>query len=546
MLSKARSGENLLSGEKLQLTPSQAAEASQLAGNAGIVAAGNVAGRLLGLGREMAKSYYFGAGGAADALTIALRVPALIYDLFAGGMVNSALVPVFVDYDRENRARLWELLSVMASVGVMLFALFALLLFLLAAPVATVMNAGASPAGLDLTTRLLRLTAPAVLFLGLAGIFMGALYALKRFSIPAFAGVALNGGMVLAAVVLHERLGLAAMALGLLLGALVQLLLQRWRLRDAALSFHFDLSHPGLRRITWLYAPIFLGLLVEVLISRPLTYRLASLSGEGGISWMEYAVTLSQFPRGLVALGVSVAVLPLLAGRAAAERAGQAEARESFRAILTQGLRLILFLVVPASLGLLLLARPVVVQLLQHGSFTAFDSQMTSRALQLYLLTLPLAAVDGLLVYTFYARQDTLTPTLIGVGSVAFYLVLAFALFSRLGLFSLMVAEGGKLAAHTLISSLLLSRRLRGFGRHGVLALLGKTLLASLGMVSVLWVMVQVPANLDPASNLLHLLLLLAVGLAVFLALAAALNIQEVTLLQTVVKNQWQKVRSGP
>jgi putative peptidoglycan lipid II flippase len=526
----------------VQSMPREIPETAEIAHYAGIVAAGSAAGRILGLGREAVKSHYFGAGDAADALTIAVRVPILLYDLFIGGMITSTLVPLFVKYAEDGRRRLWEFLSVVATLGTIAFALVTLFLVVFAAPISAFMSSGSSTAVLAQTTILLRLTAPATLFLSLSGILMGALYALKRFAFPAFAAAILNGGIVLGTLLLQEQLGPGSMALGLLLGAVLQLALQRRGLNDVPLHFRFDLRHPGIRRLSTLYLPIFLGLLFEVMLSRPLTYRLASLSGAGGISRMEYAQILSQFPRGLVALGISAAVLPLLARHAAQEREGTHQSRAAFRSTLARGMRLILVLIIPAALGMFILAQPVVVLLLEHGSFLPQDTLVTAHALQLYLTALPVAAVDGLLVYAFFARQDTATPAIAGVGSVALYLLLAFALQPILGLYGIVVADGLKLAGHLALLLVLLGKKLGGFGRHGLLPTLLRTLLAAGIMGIWIWGLMSIlpaPATYGSITGEITQVILPALaGLIVYILLAAALGVEEMLLLWTAVKKQ--------
>mgnify|MGYP001560271028 CR=1 FL=1 len=282
---------------------------------ASIIAAGNVISRVLGLARESVKSHLFGSGTAVDALNIALIVPVQFYELVTGGLVNSALVPVFSDTAERDREELWRLVSTLLSLAAV--ALSGLLVVLeLAAPLlARVLNDSPDPAALALTARLMRITLPGVMFLSFSGILTGLLYALRRFTVPAFMAAVFNASMVLAALGLQKWLHVQAMALGLLLGAMAQVACQWPALRDARLRPRFEWRHPGLRRIFRLYVPIILGLLVtQVQIFVGL--RLASGTGPGGISWMNYATTLMQFPLGLAAYAVSLAVLPTLARHA--------------------------------------------------------------------------------------------------------------------------------------------------------------------------------------------------------------------------------------
>ncbi|HEC23396.1 MAG TPA: murein biosynthesis integral membrane protein MurJ, partial [Chloroflexi bacterium] len=450
------------------LSGSPSHETAQIARAASVIALGNTVSRVLGLVRETVKSHFFGAGGAVDAYNVATIVPTMMYDLLVGGAVDSSLVPVFSAYVAEKREELWGLVSVLLSLVVVALAAFILLVEAFAPQVAFLLSSGSSPAVLDLTARLLRITVPAVLFLNLSGVLSGLLYALKRFAFPAFAAAVFNAGIVAATLLFHNRLDISAMALGLLIGAILQFLLQVSGLRDARLRFRLTLRHPALRRIVTLYTPIVLGLLVEILISRPISYNLASQTGEGGISWMNYATYLRQLPQGLVATAISFAVLPTLSTHAARERRSRGEEKGAFQSMLAKGLRLVVVLIVPATVGLFILARPTVDLLFEHGDFLPFDTLMTTQALQFYLLGLPFAAIDLLLVFAFYARQDTLTPALIGVGVNVIYLGAAVALLPSWGLFSLMIADSLKQLLHALISGAILWKRLGGLSEHGL------------------------------------------------------------------------------
>jgi putative peptidoglycan lipid II flippase len=338
-----------------------------LARAAGVISLGNIASRVLGLARETVKADFFGAGGAVDAFNVAAVVPTMLYDLLVGGMVSSALVPVFSEYDaQERREALWGLVSILLSMTVVVLAVAIVLLELFAPQVAFLMSSGSEPEVLAEAARLLRVTGPALLFLSLSGLLSGLLYALKRFSYPAMTAAAFNAAIVAVTLLVGRQWGIVAMALGLLLGAIVQVALQLPGLRDARLRFRFDWRHPGLRRIGVLYAPIVLGLMLDVLVSRTISYNLASRTGEGGISWMNYATTLIQFPHGLVATAVSIAILPTLSSHAAVENGGD---NGPFRATLAQGLRLVIVLIVPATIGLLVLTTPTIALLFEHGDF---------------------------------------------------------------------------------------------------------------------------------------------------------------------------------
>lgn len=532
-------------GDDVQITPppdglSQPAapETGQIARIASIISLGNVTSRVLGLVRDSVKSYYFGAGATVDAYNIAALVPVMLYDLLIGGVVNSSLVPVFSEYAHDRRDELWGLVSVLLNLILVVLVICILIVEAFPLQVAFLLSSGKPPDDLALTANLLRITTPAVIFLGLSGLLTGVLYALKRFTLPAFTAAVFNASIVIAAWLFGNRLDITAMALGLLAGAILQVALQLPGLRDARLRLRLTLSHPALRQIAILYFPIMLGLIVDVLALRVISYNLASMTGEGGISWMGYATTLQQLPQGLVATAVSFAILPTLSAQAAHDlNTGQ---KGAFQATLARGLRLVIVLIIPATVGLFILAQPTVALLFEHGDFLAHDSQITSQALQLYLLGLPFAAVDLLLVFSFYARRDTLTPSLIGIGTIVLNLATALILLPTFSLFSLMIADSVKQVAHALISWLILRRRLGNLAEHAISGAFLKALLASSIMGLVTYGALWSVQTVLPGSGLIAKALVVGVpallGAATYLGLITVLRVQEIRLLWSAVR----------
>ncbi len=527
----------------------------------GVLALGNIASRVLGLAREIALTNLFGATGAVDALKVATTVPTAFYDLLIGGHVNSAIIPILSEIvTREGQAALWRLVSILVSLVTVALALLVLLLELFAPQVVLV----AGGAGFDLQTQalaadLLRLTAPALLFMSLFAVLSGALYALRVFTWPAFAGAAFNASIVLLTVlfapppvltpVLHglsaqwiigrPAHGIAVVAVGWLVGALVQLALQFPGMKGARLGLTLRWNHPAIRQIMRLYAPVMFSLVMDTLIIRPFSYTLASQTGEGNIGYMAWATTLIQFPHGLVATAISIAILPTLSRQAALT---SREGNRAFQDTLGLGLRLSTTLILPATIGLFVLATPIVALLFEHGAFVAKDTLMTVQALRLYLFGLPFAAVDLLLVYAFYARQDTLTPAIIGLISLVLYMVVAVLLLPRFGLFSLMVADSTKHVVHASLSFILLRRRLGGFSGQRLLLTLAKTGIAALLMGIAAWFAAPAIIRLFPSGSLLDELAVVglsgALSVAIFGAVAALLRIEELAWLGGLLRRR--------
>ena len=454
---------------------------------AAILAIGNTVSRVLGLVREIIKSDLFGASNLLGAYTVAALVPMTLFNLITGGeMVSSSLVPVFSDYAaKEKRAELWKIVSGFLTLSTVLLSLLIILVEIFTPQVAWLSGARnyQDPTLVPITIELMRLATPAVLFLSIASILTGLLFALKRFTLPAFTGAVFNGTIVVVALLRPDKI--QSLVWGILIGSFLQIVIQLPALRDGKIRISFDWGHPALRRILILYAPIAAGLVINQ-IAIWISYNLAITTGDNSVTYMAYATTLYQFPLGLVVTALSLAILPTLSGLAtnykvALER-GDADAGDrlnEYKETLAAGLRLIINLILPAAAGLFVLAGPIIVLLLEHGRFTPADTEITVSVLSLYIIGLPFAAVDRMLVFASYARKDTWRPALAGVISIVIYTITAIILLDPLGLLSLMVADAVKHIVHTMIMLWLLRRHVGSLADFGLRSTLLKSLAAA-------------------------------------------------------------------
>jgi putative peptidoglycan lipid II flippase len=363
----------------------------------------------------------------------------------------------------------------------------------------------------------------------------GLLYALRRFTYPAFAAAVFNLGIIIAAPILAGRLDAYSLAVGVLLGAIFQLLIQIPAMRDVRFRFSLDLSDPALRRILVLYLPIALGLVVSN-IQIAIDQRLASTTGESSVAWMDRATTLIQLPHGLVAVAISLAVLPTLSRQSAAGD------QEGFRRTLGLGLRMVLVLIMPATLGLLVMAEPITSLIFEHGRFTAHDTFWTAWALRCYLAGLVFAAIDWPLNYAFYARQDTLTPALVGILSVGVYLAVALVLIKPLGMLGLVLADSAKHFSHAMVMLILTWHRIGSLSDQRLGQTAGKALLASAAMAALIALSLSATtrfASLDGlAGQLIAVVIPAGIGILAYLALASVLRVEEISRLRAIVQKR--------
>jgi putative peptidoglycan lipid II flippase len=522
----------------IPLPPDSISQDKRLVKAAGILAMGNVASRVLGLGREMVKAYLFGSSGILSAYETAVLIPNSLFDLIIGGMVNSALVPVFSDYaSEEKREELWSVVSsVMTLAAVVLLVLIGFVeLF---TPQAAWLAGAVNFTDVELTDvsmRLMRLAAPAVFFLSLASILTGVLFALKRFTLPAFVGAVFNGTIVVVALLRPENV--SSLVYGMLIGGVLQIVLQLPALRGAKIRFKFDPTHPAIKRIVWLYAPILAGIIVNQMAIF-FAYNLANRTGDSSLTYMRYATTLYQFPLGLVVTALSIATLPTLSQQASGKLA-------IFKRTMADGIRLVMALILPATAGLFALATPIIILLFQRGEFNAADTIRTAEVLRVFLFGMPFAALDQMLVFASYARKDTWRPALVGVISILIYSFVAWALLDRLGLLSLMVADAVKHVVHTALMLLILQRQLGGLRGHGVTSIVLKSLLASLltGLTAY-GVAMGLQTNLPIGGLLASVVVVGGAGLAgvlVYAGMARLLNISDVQAMVSLISKKTKR-----
>ncbi len=498
---------------------------------AGLILLGNLVSRILGLGREQVIAALFGETAVTSAFSTAATVPTIFYDLVVGGAVSAALVPVLSSFGESERSEEFGTVvgTLLVGAAVVLGALV-LLLVGAAGPLATLLGVAPTRPIHEATAGFVRIVVPALLFLGLAGVVGAVCYARQRVVFPAFSIALFNGGLIVTALTLQRWLGATSLALGVVVGAFLQLLAVLPGLRGVSVRLTFQPGHPAIRQILRLYAPVAAGLVVSeiaVFVDRNLAWQ----TGENSVAIMRFATTLIQLPLGLVATATSLAALPLLSRLVDDQR--------EFVRVLASGLRLALLAIVPATAFLVVFATPVVRLLFERGAFGGGETVVTARAFLLYAPQLPFVAVDQLLIYAFYARKNTLVPMLAGLGGVGLYLGSALLLIgpARLGLAGLILANTLQNSLHAVVLLILLVREAGSLAGLGVGGTLARALVAG-GAAGVAGAALQwgLPVPAGPLVLALYLSLGATITAAAYVAALWALGVEEVSAFPKLLR----------
>ncbi|HTY93552.1 MAG TPA: murein biosynthesis integral membrane protein MurJ [Steroidobacteraceae bacterium] len=403
---------------------------------AGIVGLAVMCSRVLGLAREQIFAALFGGGMLMDAFTIAFRIPNLLRDLFAEGALSTAFVTVFSrTTSREGDAAAFRLGNKITTLTVVALSAVTIVGIVFAPWVISQLAPGFDPAKQALTVTLARIMYPFILMVSLAALVMGMLNARNVFGIPAMASSFFNLGSIIAGVALgwmfdphFGRRALLGLAFGTLVGGLLQLGVQLPALRREGFVFRPDLAwrDPGVTEVLRLMGPSVIAA-SSTQINVMVNSVFASHLGDGPTSWLSIAFRLMQLPLGIFGVALGTVSLPLLARLAVAGN------REGFGTELARGIRLAFLLTIPATVGLIVLADPIISVLYRHGRFTAFQSHEAAGALRYYALGLVGYASLKVLVNAFYAIDRRKTPMFVSFAAVGLNLLFNWLFTWHLG-----------------------------------------------------------------------------------------------------------------
>ena len=510
-------------------------EHRQLLKSASLISALTIVSRVFGYIRDSRIAFLLGAGTAADAYTTAYRIPNFLRRLVGEGAISAAFIPTFSRYIAQKKEEdAWEFANTMLTAISIALTAITLAGILLSPLIVRLFASGfADTAGkLDLTTTLNRIMFPYIFLISLSALGMGILNSFHKFAAPAMSPMVLNLTMI-AFSFLGSLFGdiTRTLAVGVVIGGMLQLAIQLpplirsgWKIR-----LKLNLNHPGVRRVGKLMIPVIFGIGI-VQINVLVDTQFASYLDEGSVTAIYYADRVMELVLGGYVVAISTVILPLLSRQAALRE------MDELKTTLNFSVRLILFITIPASVGLVLLRTQIIEVLFQHGDFDATSTALTAWALPFFAIGLSGFSMLKVIVPAFYALQDTRTPVRMAIVAMLLNIGLNF-------LFIRPLRNGGPALA-TSISALFNSgalfvvfyRRYGSFGVRDVGASLAKFSVGAVAVGLVCYLFIHRGGLYDGSltQKLMALGLTIIVSIAVYFGIAKLLRSRELSELRVM------------
>jgi putative peptidoglycan lipid II flippase len=449
-----------------------------------IISLATLTSRILGFIRDVIIARLFGVYLYAQAFVIAFRIPNLFRDIVGEGASNAAIIPVLSEYNlKHSKQEFWELANILLNILAVILSAITILGIIFSPWIVRLIAPGfiGSADKLQATINLNRIIFPYILLIGLAAYATAVLNSLKSFAVSAFAPCFLNIAIIVCALLFGE--GTTGLATGILLGGILQLAVQVPLLYQKGLRPKFILcfKHPAVLQIRNLMLPRLASSSIYQLNNfvDSIFGSLAAIVGDGGVAVLYFAYRVIQFPIGIFSNAVAQAILPTFSTQALEVNQG------NLKHTLSWGLRIVFFVMLPASALFMVLAGPLVLTLFGGGKFDFNSARLTSNALFFYSIGLAAYGGTKILQSCFFALKDTVTPTKISGLALLMNIVLnALLMFPlKIGGLALATSISGIISFSLLF--FILSRRLGGFGEHKISKSFWRILAAVLCMAAV-------------------------------------------------------------
>ena len=536
-----REAEGFEPGEEFGSEPAPGKQAGRIARSTAFFSIATAASRVAGLAREVVAAGYYGISGPMSAFTIAFQVPNLIRALFADAALQPAFVPVFTELlGKKAYKEAFRLASTMLLLVTMILGAITALFVLLAPVIMPVFAPGFEGEILDLTVALSQVLFPILVLLGISGIVVGILNSYDRFGAFAISPLFWNLTIILVLVVLepmfHGQDRIYAYAIAILVGTLVQLLIPAWDLRHTPYRFRlsFDWRHPGVRRVLLLMLPvtISLGLINFNLLINSFFGSLVSNEAPAAI---DKAFRIYQLPQGIFSVAIATVLFPTLA------RFANAGEIDNLRATMANGMRQILFVLVPAAAAILALSDPMIRLIYQRGEFDPAETAVVATALFWFAFSLPTNGLYLLQTRTFFSLQKPWQATALATIDLVVSALAALALYKPFEVGGIVAGTGIGTTVAVIAQAVILRRRFGGLELRRLFSTTARITIAAAALAGVGWLVWDV---LDEAlgRGLVGQIVSLGVGLGagglVYVAVAKLLRVEELEQMTRLLRRR--------
>jgi putative peptidoglycan lipid II flippase len=525
-----RTAEAFDPGEELSAEPAPGRQAGRIARSTAFFSIATAASRIAGLGREVVAAGYYGISGPMSAFTIAFAVPNLIRALFADAALQPAFVPIFTELlGKKQYKEAFRLASTLLLLITMVLGAITAFFVIFAPIVMPIFVPGFGPELTDLTVTLSQVLFPILIMLGVSGVVVGVLNSYDRFGAFAISPLFWNLSIIVVLVVLEPRFHgqnkIYAYAIGILIGTAVQLAIPAWDLRHTPyrFSFSFDWRHPGVRRVLLLMLPVTISLGL-INFNQLINSTFGSLVSDQAPAAIEKAFRIYQLPQGIFSVAVATVLFPTLA------RFANAGEIDNLRATMANGMRLILFVLVPAAAAILVLSDPIIRLIYQRGEFDAAQTSIVATALFWFAFSLPTNGLYLLQTRTFFSLQRPWQATGLAVIDLVVSILAAFLLYKPFGVAGIVAGTGIGTSTAVVSQAFVLGREFGGLEFGRLFSTTVRVSIASAALAGISWVVwhaLEVALGTGLAGQIISLGAGLAAGGIAYLAIAKLLRIPE-------------------
>ncbi|EQK42050.1 MULTISPECIES: murein biosynthesis integral membrane protein MurJ [Paraclostridium] len=446
----------------------------------GLMAATLIA-KILGFGRELALASAYGASGTSDAFLVAMNIPAVIFSAI-GTSLGTAFIPLYCDLEaKQGKKASLRFSNNVLNIVVLLCLITSLVGVVFTEPIVKLFAVGFKGETLTQAIYFTRVLILGMAFLGMSYIMMAFLQVKENFVIPGLMSVPYNM-LIIISIFLSVTINPNLLPWGTLIGLSLQFIFQYPFARKKGFKYrpYINLKDEYLKRMLWLIGPVLIGVAVTQ-VNSIVDRTIASTLVEGSISALNYATKLNQFVMGMFIVSISSVIYPMLS------KLSTENNKKKFKESIVTAINVVTLIIIPISVGAIILAEPIVKLLFQRGEFDARATQMTAIALIFYSIGMLGFGLRDILGKIFYSLQDTKTPMINGIIAMVLNIVLnlAFVKYTNMGLGGLAFATSISSLVTIALLSVSLRRKIGAFGGKKIISVLIKSIIAALLMALV-------------------------------------------------------------